>query len=79
MPITITTRERSVILGGVSEPPELYDLEADAGEQANVWHEHAREGSELCAQAVAFLEQCETPERFVEPRRSALESFGGRT
>jgi hypothetical protein len=79
MPITITTRERSVILGGASEPPELYDLEADPGERENAWEEHVREGGELGAAAIEFLEKCETAERFLEPRRSALETYGSRT
>jgi arylsulfatase A-like enzyme len=77
MPITVTTRERSVILGGPSEPPELYDLQSDPGEQRNLWDEHAPDGIELCRQAIGFLDECATPEKFVEPRRSALAAFGG--
>jgi arylsulfatase A-like enzyme len=76
MPITITTRERAVILGGPSEPPELYDLEADPGEQRNVWDEHAQDGIALCREALAFLDRCATPEKFVAPRRDALAAFG---
>ena len=76
MPLTVTTRERSLILGGPSEPPELYDLRADPGEQRNAWAEHAREGVDLCRAAVAFLEQYAASDRFVEPRRGALQAFG---
>ena len=75
MPVTVTTRERSAILGGPSEPPELYDLAADPGEQRNVWPEQAAEGIDLCRQAVAFLEELATPAKFLEPRRAALEAF----
>ncbi len=75
MPITITTRDRSVILGGSSEEPELYDLRADPREEQNVWREHADEGVSLCERAVGFLEHCETPERFLEPRHAALRTF----
>ena len=72
MPITISTRTRSVILGGPAEQPELYDLETDPGEGHNVWDEHVDEGIELCRRAVAFLEECQTPDRYLEPRRQAL-------
>ena len=75
MPLTIATRTRSVILGGPTEPPELYDLEADPGELDNVWHANAEEGVELCRRAVSFLEESEAPEKFLEPRRMALEAF----
>ena len=76
MPITATTRELSLILGGPTEAPELYDLAADPGEDRNVWDERP-EGVELCRQAVAFLEQYAADEKFVEPRRRAVEAFGG--
>ena len=76
MPLTVTTPTRSLILGGATEPPELYDLERDPGEETNVWAEYADEGVMLAEDAVAFLEACATPERFLEPRRLALASFG---
>jgi arylsulfatase A-like enzyme len=76
MPITVTTRELSLILGGPSEPPELYDLAADPHEQRNVWSERPA-GSELCRVAVEFLEQYAADEKFVTPRRDALAAFGG--
>jgi arylsulfatase A-like enzyme len=75
MPLTVTTRNRSLILGGATEPPELYDLEHDPGEETNVWSEHGEEGMVLAEDAVAFLEACATPERFLEPRRMALAAF----
>jgi arylsulfatase A-like enzyme len=75
MPLTVATRTRSLILGGPSEEPELYDLEADPGELANLARERRDEAADLAAQAVAFLEECETPERYLEPRRSALRSL----
>ena len=76
MPLTFTTPTRSLILGGAAEPPELYDLERDPGEETNVWAEHADEGVALAEDAVTFLEACATPERFLEPRRTALAAFG---
>jgi len=75
MPITITTRERSVILGGPSEPPELYELATDAAEQRNVWPERAAEGLELSRAAVDFLERYAASDKFVAPRRDALAGY----
>ena len=75
MPLTVTTQRRSLILGGPSEEPELYDLERDPGERTNVWAASAGEGLELAREAVSFLEACGTPEKFLEPRRTAVEAF----
>jgi arylsulfatase A-like enzyme len=77
MPITVTTRTRSLVLGGAAEAPELYDLEADPGEGTNVWAERVDEGRALATDAIRFLEACATPERFLEPRRMALATFAG--
>ena len=75
MPITISDRTRSIILGGPTETPELYDLERDPGEQENVWAARAEEGVDLCRRGISFLEECETPPKFLEPRRNALDAF----
>jgi arylsulfatase A-like enzyme len=75
MPLTVTTRDRSLILGGPTEEPELYDLEADPAEQVNVWSDRSGEGLDLVREAVAFLEECGTPDRYLEPRRAALRQF----
>ena len=75
MPLTVTTRERSLLLGGPSEAPELYDLDSDPGEERNVWQAHAGEGREIAESAVAFLEELGTPERHLLPRRLALEAL----
>jgi hypothetical protein len=76
MPLTVTTRDRSLILGGPAETPELYDLENDPHEQTNVWDTHAGEGTDLIENAVVFLEQRGTPEEYLKPRRLALGRFG---
>jgi arylsulfatase A-like enzyme len=78
MPLTVTTRRRSLILGGEADGPELYDLETDPGEGTNVWSGHEAEGVELAEQAIAFLEDQETPERHLEPRRAALRAIAQR-
>jgi arylsulfatase A-like enzyme len=75
MPLTVTTHTRSLILGGPTEEPELYDLEADFREERNLWPERRKEAVGLAREAVAFLERCETPERHLEPRRAALRAF----
>jgi arylsulfatase A-like enzyme len=75
MPLTVTTRTRSLILGGPTEQPELYDLEADPREEDDVWSDRGEEGPQLARGAVDFLVECETPERYLEPRRSALRTF----
>lgn len=75
MPLTVTTQTRSLILGGAGDEPELYDLENDPGESVNVWREHAEEGAELAAEAVTFLGEHGTPDRYLEPRRAALDKL----
>jgi arylsulfatase A-like enzyme len=75
MPITVTTRERSLILGGPDDEPELYDLTADPGEQNNVWKELGTEGEALCGHALSFLEHVGTPEAYLAPRRKTLERW----
>jgi hypothetical protein len=75
MPITVTTRERSLILGGPDDEPELYELSEDPGEQNNVWSEPGGEGEVLCERAIAFLEGVGTPEAYLSP--AARRSKGG--
>ncbi|CAN5855792.1 sulfatase [soil metagenome] len=75
MPITVSTKDRSLILGGPAQLPELYDLTKDPGEQNNVWESHPEEGSALAHSAMSFLEQQGTPEEYLKPRRVALEEF----
>jgi arylsulfatase A-like enzyme len=76
MPLTVTTPERSLILGGPDDEPELYDLLDDPGEQNNVWSDPGGEGEVLCERAIAFLEGIGTPEAYLSPRRKALEEWG---
>jgi hypothetical protein len=75
MPLTVTTRERSLILGGPEEEPELYDLGRDPGERWNVWGSRIEEGTALGEQALSFLERQQTPESYLAPRRLALQGF----
>ena len=75
MPITVTTPERSLILGGPEDEPELYDLAHDPGEQNNAWRELGDEGEALCDHALSFLEGIGTPEEYLAPRRLAPQRF----
>jgi arylsulfatase A-like enzyme len=75
MPLTVTTRERSLILGGPAYMPELYDLGQDPGEQSNVWESRIEEGAALGERALSFLERVGTPELYLVPRRLALQRF----
>ena len=75
MPLTVTTKERSLILGGPAQLPELYDLKSDPREENNVWWSHVEEGSMLAQSAISFLERQGTPEEYLAPRRMALEEF----
>ena len=73
MPLTVSTPNRTLILGGEGDPPELYDTDADPGERANLWDERADEGVALAGEALRFLADERTPAKFLEPRRQALE------
>jgi arylsulfatase A-like enzyme len=75
MPLTVTTPERTVILGGPDDEPELYDLTTDPGEQTNVWSERADEGVALARAAISSLEDLGTPEEYLSPRRKALDAL----
>jgi hypothetical protein len=75
MPVTITTPERSLILGGPDDEPELYDLTRDPGEQENVWRTLGGEGGLLAEEALSFLEGVRTPEEYLAPRREAVDRW----
>jgi hypothetical protein len=75
MPLTITTRDRSLILGGPDDKPELYDLARDPHEQTNAWEAQVQEGKALGEKAISFLERQGTPDELLAPRRKALEAF----
>jgi hypothetical protein len=75
MPVTVTTPERSLILGGPDDEPELYDLTSDPGEQDNVWRTLGGEGGLLAEEALSFLEGVRTPEEYLAPRREAVDRW----
>jgi hypothetical protein len=71
----VSTPERSLILGGPDDEPELYDLGRDPGERWNVWGSSIEEGTALGERALSFLERQGTPEAYLAPRRIVLQSF----
>jgi arylsulfatase A-like enzyme len=75
MPITVSTKETTVVLGGPADYPEMYDLANDPREAENVWETRHEEGGELASRAVSFLEDLGTPEGHLAPRRMALHEF----
>jgi len=75
MPLTVTTRDTSLIVGGPTERPELYDLQRDPGEEENLWETRTAKGVAICENAIAFLERLGTPEEHLRPRKMALETF----
>lgn len=79
MPLTVATRDRSLILGGPAEAPELYDLQSDPGEQTNIWKDRTHEGQALSETAIAFLQSLGTPEEYLRPRRMVLEQLAVKT
>jgi hypothetical protein len=74
MPLTVTTRERSLILGGPDDEPELYDLARDPQERENTWST-SNEGSLLAEKALSFLEGVQTPDEYLAPRYEAVEKW----
>jgi arylsulfatase A-like enzyme len=75
MPVTVTTRSRSLVIGGPAEPPELYDLERDPEESTNVWEDAREDGEGLFRDALAFLEECGAADELLSPRRESLRAF----
>jgi arylsulfatase A-like enzyme len=75
MPVTVSNRRWSLIMGGPSEPPELYDLEKDPTESTNVWDDNLAEGAALFRDAIDFLRSQKTSEKYLEPREASLKRF----
>jgi arylsulfatase A-like enzyme len=79
MPVTVSSREWSLIMGGPGEPPELYNLKKDPHEATNVWSENVAEGSRLFQSAIEFLRSVGTAEKFIAPREESLRTFSARS
>lgn len=75
MPVTVSTRDWSLIMGGPAEAPELYDLKKDPQESTNVWTENVADGAGLFQSAIEFLRSAGTAEKFIAPREESLRTF----
>jgi arylsulfatase A-like enzyme len=75
MPLTVTTRDWTLILGGPAESSELYDLRLDPREQINVLGSNFQTGLDLMRRVIPFLEHQGTPEAYLAPRRMALRNL----
>jgi len=75
MPVTVSNRRWSLIMGGPTEAPELYDLEKDPAESTNVWDDNVTEGAALFREALDFLRSQKTSEKYLEPREESLKRF----
>ena len=69
-------KERSLILGGPAQMPELYDLTEDPQRaDQRVGFERRTRARSWRESALSFLERQGTPEEYLKPRRMALEEF----
>ena len=69
MTATITTDRWSMLFTHQGIPVELYDLDADPGQENNVASEHQETIEKLHRQYIGFLEELGASERLLEPRR----------
>jgi arylsulfatase A-like enzyme len=72
MPLTVSTQDCSLVVGGPDQTPEFYDLSTDPRELVNVWSDRSRDGVSLLEEALEFLERVGTPDAHTEPRRQAM-------
>jgi arylsulfatase A-like enzyme len=74
-PFTVTTRDRSLVVGGPEDDLELYDLLEDRAEERNLALERPDEAEAILEEALAYLLSIGTAEELLAPRRGALERF----
>jgi arylsulfatase A-like enzyme len=72
LPLTVTTRTHSLVVGGPDDPVELYDLTADPAELHDVAAEHQTLAADLLKAAIDELYREGAPDEFVLPREGAL-------
>ena len=71
-PITVSTRDAAVVIGGPDEHLEYYDLEHDPVGETDIAASHPALAAALAWEAIAELESQGTPEKNLEPRREAV-------
>lgn len=75
MPLTVTTGDYTLLLGGPEDTVELYNIHVDPKEEANIAHRAPGKVLEIGAAAIEMLRREETPDAFIAPRVAALENF----
>jgi arylsulfatase A-like enzyme len=75
LPITVTGRGLSLLVGSANDDIELYDLRADPSEQQNLARQRPDDTQALLAEALAQLSESGAAEELLAPRRAALERF----
>lgn len=75
MPVTVTNREFSLLIGAPDEPPELYDLSVDPKEGINCWDQHLDQGVILLRDALDYLAARGTPAQYLAPHYESLSGF----
>jgi arylsulfatase A-like enzyme len=71
-PITVTGRGFALIVGGADDELELYDLEADPGEQRNIAAAQPHVCEDLLTEALGQLRSYGASEELLAPRLAAL-------
>jgi arylsulfatase A-like enzyme len=71
-PITVTGRGFALIVGGADDELELYDLQADPGEQRNIAAAQPHVCEDLLTEALGQLRSCGASEELLAPRLAAL-------
>ena len=73
MPLTVTTRDCSVVVGGAGDVPEMFDLVADPDETRNVWADQRDRGAGLITSALDYLSELGAADKVIDPRRDYAE------
>jgi arylsulfatase A-like enzyme len=76
MPLTVSTLEWSLVVGGPTESPELYNVVDGKPETINVWSDRRDEGIALLVEALDFLATCGTADEWLKPRQEAALVLG---
>jgi len=72
LPTTVTTKEWAMISSIEGAPVELYHLPSDPHQQTNVVADNAKTAGELQSKLISFLEELETDDRLLSPRRHVV-------
>ncbi|HWJ32687.1 MAG TPA: sulfatase-like hydrolase/transferase, partial [Gaiellaceae bacterium] len=74
LPLTVTSRTHSLIVGGPDDPVQLYDLTGDPAELNDVATEYAALAGELLEGAIEELRREGAADELLRPREEALQN-----